>query len=309
MKSTRVSIASVLAVSAILGIASQPSASAQTVDVPATDIPGLNDWSCVPSEDHPEPVILVHGTGGDVASTWGSLAPDLADQGYCVFALNYGGVAKAGQPSQYIYGVADIASSSRELASFVDTVRTNTGSQKVDMVGFSQGGTLARQYLKFDGGAAPTDPASNKVNKLVTLGATNHGTTFNGLLQAYYLLVTIGVEQNLASELLFSNPSLGEAGMQQLEGSKFLTSLNSGPDVLPGIDYTVIATQHDQVVTPPSSTFLSTAGEASVKNIWLQDGCESNLARHQDLPSDPRTKYLVQTALDPDYAADAVEPC
>lgn len=54
------------------------------------------------------------------------------------------------------------------------TVLAATGAEQVDLVGHSQGGLLARQYLKFNGGAAKTD-------HVVTLGATNHGTTMSGI--------------------------------------------------------------------------------------------------------------------------------
>ncbi len=49
------------------------------------------------------------------------------------------------------------------------------------MVGHSQGGMMPRYYMKFLGGAA-------KVNKLVGLVPSNHGTSLSGLVQLGSLL-------------------------------------------------------------------------------------------------------------------------
>ena len=57
---------------------------------PTAAPPGANDWSCRPTQAHPYPVILVHGTLANAAFTWQALSPLLANAGYCVFALNYG---------------------------------------------------------------------------------------------------------------------------------------------------------------------------------------------------------------------------
>ena len=121
--------------------------------------PGANDPTCEPSAEHPQPVVLVHGTFEDMAQNWATLSPALRAQGYCVYALNYGDRA-----------TGPIQDSAAELEEFVGNVRELTGARKVDMVGHSQGGMMPRYYIKNLGGVS-------EVDDLVGLAPSNHGTT------------------------------------------------------------------------------------------------------------------------------------
>src|SRR4051794_21956223 len=86
---------------------------------PGISPPGANDWSCAPTAAHPEPVVLVHGTFADMTESWNLVSPALKNDGYCVFALDYGNRA-----------TARVEDSAQELAAFVDRVLASTGAAK-----------------------------------------------------------------------------------------------------------------------------------------------------------------------------------
>ncbi len=242
---------------------------------------GANNFACRPSADHPDPVVLVHGTFGNMTDSWEALSPLLANNGYCVFALNYGG-SFAGNPIQ---ATRDIAASASQLSAFVDRVRAATGAVKVDIVGHSQGGLMPRYYLRFLGGAA-------KVKTLVGLAPSNHGTTLFGLTT---LAAAFGASGNV--------PGCVACG-QQLAGSAFLTNLNAGHETEPGVHYTVIETKYDEVVTPYASAFLT---GPDVHNILVQNRCATDLGDHLAIIYDRRALALTLNALDP--AHPIAVPC
>lgn len=131
---------------------------------PGSSPSGANDYACVPSAEHPEPVVLVHGFLENSYDNWASMAPVLKAEGYCVFALDYG--APEGIP---FGGLGSLEDSAAELGQFVDTVRTATGAHKVAIVGHSKGGTVPRYYVRFLGGA-------ESVARIVALSPPNYPT-------------------------------------------------------------------------------------------------------------------------------------
>jgi hypothetical protein len=194
---------------------------AQTPGVPP---PGANDFSCR-STAHPEPVILVHGTFGDMTVSWNLFSPALKAQGYCVFALDL--VNRA---------MAPMDQSADKLAAFIDEVLARTGAAKVSLVGHSQGGMLPRYVAKFRGKLGVIDD-------IVGLAPSSHGTT-----------------NPLAPPLGVVCPACAE----QAAGSPFMTKLNAAPEAPGPISYTVLSTKHDEVVTPYTSQALSGATVTNV---------------------------------------------
>lgn len=242
-------------------------APAQAVDISP---PGANDWSCKPSAEHPYPVVLVPGTFESMEKNWSTLSPDLKSQGYCVFALNYGA-------TNGVYATAPVKDSAKELAPFVDAVRSATGAKQVDLVGHSQGGMMPRYYMGFLGGA-------KYVHQLVGIAPSNHGT--EGVI--------------LPPPDLVPTPDYTAAGCaacaDQQAGSPFMKELNSIGDTVAGPAYTVISTTHDEVVIPYNSQFLSGSAR-QVTNITIQDKCPADVIEHDQTPNDPVVHQLVANAL------------
>jgi triacylglycerol esterase/lipase EstA (alpha/beta hydrolase family) len=251
---------------------------ATTFDAPTTAPPGANNWSCKPSAEHPYPVVLVHGTLANMDDNWQTASPILANHGYCVFAFNYGGSSS----TSVLQGTGDIAASAAQLATFVNTVLAATGASKVDLVGHSQGGMMPRYYINFLGGAA-------YVNELVALAPSNYGTTLDGL-------TTLGDDLSLIGPINSVLSTTCTACVEQEEGSSFLANLNATPTVS-GVQYTVIESEDDEVVTPYTNAFLPAA--SNVTNITVQNQCSLDFSDHLEIAADPIAMADMLNALDP----------
>jgi triacylglycerol lipase len=227
------------------------SAGAAGADTPAPTLgippAGANDWSCRPTAARPEPAVIVHGTFGDQKSLLDNLSLALKRDGFCVYSLDYGN-----------RGTGPIEQSAQQLSDFVDKVLASTGAAKVELVGHSQGGMMPRYYVKNLGGGT-------KVDDLVGLAPSNHGTTVN---QA------------------FGSSPYCPACDEQRAGSAFLTALNN-PDETPGdVSYTQVETRNDEVVVPYTSAFLEPSAQST--NILLQDRCPADSVDHLFIPTDPQ---------------------
>ena len=237
---------------------------------------GANDWTCQPTAQHPNPVILIPGTLYNHGATFVKTAPRLKNAGYCVFALNYGFTpASLGRLS----GLAPVSSSVDELAQFVDRVRAATGATKVDMVGWSQGGLLPIAYIKQRGGA-------DKVAHYVGWATSANGSSISGLGT---LVGSIGI-------LGFGNLALNLHDVQgvrdQLTGSDYVTALKAIP--LPaGPKYTSIYSKHDSVITP----YANSALPAPAHNVRIQDYCPFDLTGHIGIYLDDPTLQFTMNAL------------
>ncbi|WP_328502421.1 lipase family protein [Streptomyces sp. NBC_00457] len=255
---------------------------------PDASPPGANDWQCRPTAAHPRPVVLLHATWSNANLNWITLSTWLKNAGYCVFAPNYGG-----EPGVPFKATRHIPDSAREIARYVDRVLETTGAKQVDLVGHSQGGgVLPRWYLRFEGGTNPADPAHNKVRRLIGLAPSNHGATASGLGT---LTTELGLNQTVSLVA-------GQAYADQMVGSQVHTTLDRDGDTQQGVDYTVITTRYDEVVTPYHHQFLKAGPGATVRNILLQEVCPQDRSEHVSIAYDSNALQLVGNALDPAHA-------
>jgi pimeloyl-ACP methyl ester carboxylesterase len=249
-------------------------AAALNPDVPP---PGTNNFSCKPSAEHPYPVVLIPGTFSVMEDDFGALAPILANAGYCVFSLNYGGTS-----GSLIQAIGSSAASAQQVATLVGEVQQATGVSKVDLVGHSQGGLLGEYYLKVLNGA-------QNVHSYVGLSPTTHGTTVDGLTRLASFFP--GADKFLGS--------LCQACVDQETGSAFLGPLDYGPITQAGVGYTVIETVNETVVTPVGSAFIN---EPGVTDEYVQSACPNDTVDHADLAYDQVTIQETLNALDPAHA-------
>lgn len=237
--------------------------------------PGVNDPNCVPSPEHPNPVILVHGTDATAYADWAGFGPVLQQQGYCAYALNYGR-----SPDGTTFGFSDIRNSARELGEFTDSVLHRTGASSVDLVGYSQGAAVTRYYTNKLGGAAVVD-------KWVGIASPTYGGNAYGFSPAL---------QAVPGGTTLVSREFGPALVQLLQGSQFLNELNAGGDTVPGVEYTSIATRVDETIQPYTNALFR---DPHVHNIVVQDVCPQDLVAHFTFTYDPTALGLVLAALDP----------
>jgi pimeloyl-ACP methyl ester carboxylesterase len=251
------------------------SASGRAATAPSA---GFDNWNCRPSAAHPQPVVLLHGLGATGPENFAELGPYLASAGYCAYAPTYGEAI----PGVPVGGLTAIPQSATQIAAFIGQVRASTGAAKVDLVGHSEGAFEALYGPKFVPGEA------SEVERVVALAPPTHGTTFASLVT---IAGDLGALPAVDAVLAVGGcPACAEL----TTGSALIASLNSGPVVQPGIAYTIIASTHDELVTPFGTEFASGAD-----NETVQTSCPLDPVGHIGLAFDSDVAELVVNALDP----------
>jgi triacylglycerol esterase/lipase EstA (alpha/beta hydrolase family) len=166
--------------------------------------------------------------------------------------------------------MADIQVNGEYIVYAIREMHHRTG-QKVQIVGFSQGGMAPRWALRF------WPDTRTLVDDLVGLSPSNHGTD-----DATNICAAGGC---------------APAIWQQTPNSDFMAALNSIQETFGGVDYTSAYTRDDEVVVPnqdaeTGSSSLRT-GDGARANIAAQDICPGHYVEHLGMGSYDAVAYAI----------------
>lgn len=167
------------------------------------------------------PILLIHGID-DTHAAMAPLARHLEQRGWRTFSFDM-------VPNDGAVGFEVLA---QQVRREVAAVRARTGAAKVDLVGFSLGGMVARVYLQDLGGAA-------EVERLVTLASPHEGSWM-----AYFRWNALGEELR--------------------PDSAVYRRLNGNFSALEGVRVTSIWTPLDLMILPAWSSRLPGAKEVRI---------------------------------------------
>ncbi|MFI9504428.1 esterase/lipase family protein [Nocardia sp. NPDC052566] len=251
-------------------------------------VPGANDYSCTPSAEHPEPVVLVGSTFLSEAVNWTAVAPYLHNQGYCVYSLNYGRTMYRVPPG--LNGMDPIPVSAPEVSALVDRVLRATGAAKVDLVAHSQGGVVARYYLNELGGVG-------KVDQAVLLSSPY---TLTGLPVDVTAVAREIIPKPLYDAILY-NGAIAPIGFNLLDP----WAVGKAQVLQPNIRYTQITDITDELGLYGGMRVPAGANNATTQ--YINDICPTDFSQHFAQPYSPTAVAMIGNALDP--AHPVVPPC
>jgi triacylglycerol esterase/lipase EstA (alpha/beta hydrolase family) len=140
-------------------------------------------------------------------------------------------------------GLSGVGPGVAALRALVAKAKRESGSSVVDVVGHSQGGLIARAYVKLAGGDR------EGVARVVSMNTPQHG------LDDWYAPVARAIAR---SRML--SPLVPVGLLEQLPGSSFLRALNAGDETPDSVAFTSIySTDSDSIVKPAGSPILDGA--------------------------------------------------
>lgn len=162
------------------------------------------------------PILFVHGWS-ESESLWSTMIRNFEREGWRREELNNW---------RYNTSQSNVRTAS-EVKTKVEEVLRRTGATRIDLITHSMGALNTRYYIKNLGG-------TEKVEKFVSLGGPNHGTT----------------TANLCFE---------QSCVEMRIGSEFLTRLNEGDETPGSVGYATWWSECDEIINPDESVLLSGA--------------------------------------------------
>jgi triacylglycerol lipase len=162
------------------------------------------------------PILFVHGWT-ESESLWSTMISNFTRDGWTSSELNNW---------RYNTSQSNVRTAS-EVKTKVEEILRRTGATKVDLITHSMGALNTRYYLKNLGG-------TEKVEKFVSLGGPNHGTTT-------------------------ANFCFEESCVEMRVGSTFLTRLNEGDETPGTVSYATWWSSCDEIINPDESVLLTGA--------------------------------------------------
>jgi pimeloyl-ACP methyl ester carboxylesterase len=165
-----------------------------------------------------ESVVLIHGLD-DPGKVWAVLAPRLAQEGFTVWLMEYPNDQPIVESARFLF--AELEKLSRD------------GIRRISIVAHSMGGLVSREMLSAPDIDYPRAAASGQVPAvaaLIMVGTPNHGSELARLrvfseIRDHLALLARGRFSWLGT--IFDGA--GEAKIDLLPGSRFLTELNARP--------------------------------------------------------------------------------
>jgi hypothetical protein len=218
---------------------------------PAFSVPGPALAASLTCTSPPRPgpprdaVLLLSSTGVDTDASFDwNYQPALSTAGITWCSSNAPGANNG-----------DIQARAEYVAYALREIRARTG-RLVDVIGHGQGALVARLALRF------WPDLRTAVSDVIALAPPNHGTA--------------------AFEATCAH-ACPPAYWQQLPGSMLVSAVNSRQSTFSGVDYTVITSSIDDVITPQPGASALPPGPGRVSTVAVQDVCPNYVADHLGL--------------------------
>lgn len=233
------------------------------LDVPADQLRASLSCTADVADARRAPVLLLAGTAIDTRGNFGATwEPALTEAGipWCTSDIPGDGPAHT--------NLADMQTRGEYITYAIRTMFA-AAHRPISIIGHSQGGSIPRWSLRF----WPDTRAM--VDDLIGIAPGNHGSAVVDAICAV---------------------SCSTAHRQVRPSSRFNAALNSGQETFPGISYTTIHSNFDEVVPHESSTL---SGPGAVANLRIQDRCPLAISDHITIGTiDPVAEAYAMDALD-----------